>query len=101
MQTHVIELTEDPIITPQYSILAQVQDNDTNNEELVTFWVIAASENGFVGIEYGKEKELNLNAIPGQLWENVITLGSTTNPEEDNPTTVAFKKIYELWVENK
>jgi hypothetical protein len=45
MQSYVIELGDDPVFPGGYSVLAQVQDEDTPGE-IVVFWVIAASEHG-------------------------------------------------------
>jgi hypothetical protein len=95
MQSYVIELGDDPVFPGGYSVLAQVQDEDTPGE-IVVFWVIAASEHGFVGIEYGHEGPIDFENLPGQVWTDVVALGSTEDPHEYSATTLAFERIQEF-----
>lgn len=96
MQSYVIELGDDPVFPGGYSLLAQVRDEDAPGE-LVVFWIIAASEHGFVGVEHGHEGPIDFNDLPGQVWSDVEALGSTEDPDEYSATTLALERIYEFW----
>jgi len=85
MQTYPIDLTN-AVVPDHFSVAAKVK----NGGEVVDLWVIAATQEGFVGYPIGFEarnEEAAVENLPGYIWEDVDKVEPITEP------TDAFHKI--------
>lgn len=90
MISHSLDVS-DSLSAPPVSVLANVQDNESG--EVVLYWVVLATPEGFVGFPKGTTP--NMSALPGVLWKDVVSTGTLIDPHELSVATMFFERMNE------
>jgi hypothetical protein len=93
MKSYELVLNDETIYPNPYTLLAQVKQG----EEEETYWIVAATVEGFIGIVFGDENNADMSNLPGLIWEEVTALGTTEDPEVETENTVVRHQLETLW----